>query len=98
MTSELPSSKIAAVPSAARRRFIFGGLAVWAGGVSARLGAATSAAEQPTTVTIENFSRAGLSEGTVTVARIVKNSAEWHKQLSDTAYRVTRREGTEPPN
>lgn len=47
------------------------------------------------TVSIENFSVAGVSEGAVQVARVVKSDEEWRKQLSKTAYQVTRHEGTE---
>jgi peptide-methionine (R)-S-oxide reductase len=48
-------------------------------------------------VTIENFSAAGLSLGAVQVEKIVKDEAEWQKQLSPLAFRVARKEGTETP-
>jgi peptide-methionine (R)-S-oxide reductase len=65
--------------------------------VAGRAGAATlSASKQSATVSIENFSPAGVSLGVVEVARVVKTDDEWRKQLSGASYHVTRREGTEP--
>lgn len=81
-----------------RRRFMFEALAsVAAVGTAARVAGATllSAPKRGATVTIENFSAAGKSQGKVTVARLVKSEAEWRKQLSPTAYHVTREAGTE---
>jgi peptide-methionine (R)-S-oxide reductase len=49
------------------------------------------------TVTIENFSAAGKSEGRHQVARVTKSDAEWRRQLSRDAYEITRHAGTEPP-
>ncbi len=48
------------------------------------------------TVTIENFSAAGKSLGTASVAKVVKSDADWRKQLgSDLAFQVTRQAATE---
>ena len=58
-------------------------------------GATTSSPARSSTVTIENFSAAGASEGSVTVARVVKTEEEWRKLLSPDSYRITRQSGTE---
>jgi peptide-methionine (R)-S-oxide reductase len=55
------------------------------------------AAAPPANVVIENFSPAGKSLGKTTVPRVVKTDADWRAQLSNDAYIVTRREGTERP-
>jgi len=82
-----------------RRAFLTFGLTVAAAGTFvAKLFAAppTAAAAEPgKEVSIENFSAAGTSEGTVKVAKIVKSDAEWRAQLSALAFEVTRRSGTE---
>ena len=49
------------------------------------------------TISIENFAADGSSEGTVAVKRIHKSDAQWRQQLSNDAYRVTRRAETEAP-
>jgi len=48
-------------------------------------------------VTIENFSAAGASLGTVQVPRLEQTPREWSVQLSPAAFEVTRGGGTEPP-
>src|SRR6478672_12015757 len=56
-----------------------------------------SAPKRSSTVTVENFSAAGKSEGRVQVARVIKTDAEWRKQLSADSYEVTRHAETERP-
>ncbi len=82
-----------------RRDFLRQGLmSLLAVGVVRRVPAAAPLASGPkrsATVTIENFSAAGVSLGKVEVARVVKSEEEWRKLLSPLAYQVTREEGTE---
>jgi peptide-methionine (R)-S-oxide reductase len=82
-----------------RRQFLLGGVIAGAGtALALKVGAATqSAPKASTSVLIENFNSAGVSQGKVTVERIVKSDAEWQKQLSPDSYLVTRHEGTEHP-
>jgi peptide-methionine (R)-S-oxide reductase len=80
-----------------RRRLLIGG--VTAGTVFMVAGSAASATlsspKKGATVSIENFSAAGVSEGAVEVAKVVKSDEEWRAQLSSLAYQVTRHEATE---
>ena len=85
------------IPLSRRRFLVFGLLA---GADMALSGAALGGDDnhrQGPMVTIENFSVSGVSEGTVQVPRIVKDKAQWRRQLSPEAFAVTRENGTEKP-
>jgi peptide-methionine (R)-S-oxide reductase len=48
-------------------------------------------------VTIENFDARGAGLGKTKVAPVIKDDAEWRKQLTSDSYYVTRHDGTERP-
>ncbi len=52
-------------------------------------------AAEPKDVTIVLFSDAGERQKEVTIAKVIKTSAEWRKQLSTNAYDITRNADTE---
>ena len=91
--------QLAAVPEKTRRKFILQGLSsLLAVAAVRRVPAAAPQASAPkrsATVTIENFSAAGASQGRIELARVVKSDEEWRKLLSPLAYEVTREQGTE---
>jgi peptide-methionine (R)-S-oxide reductase len=80
-----------------RRHLLIAGLAAGTVSMIAREAAtATLASPKPgATVSIENFSGAGVSEGKAELARVVKTDEEWRAQLSKISYEVTRHEATE---
>lgn len=86
-----------------RRIFLQSGLAAAAAiPLATYLRAAAPTANPPANappghVTVEQFAPSGVSQGVVSVDRVVKPAAEWQAHLSTAAYRVTRQEGTEAP-
>ena len=56
---------------------------------------AGNASGAPKTVTIVDYSDAGVRQGVKEIPRIVKSESEWRAQLTPIAFDVTRRAGTE---
>lgn len=86
----------------ARRSLLKFGLGALALGATAgkTWAASTAAVQQGAAVpqvTIENFSAAGKSLGTMKVAKLVKTEAEWKAQLPYESFHVARQSGTEAP-
>ncbi|HKE46296.1 MAG TPA: peptide-methionine (R)-S-oxide reductase MsrB [Steroidobacteraceae bacterium] len=96
---DITNRSLALMATCSRRQFLLGSVVAGAGtALALKVGATTQSAPAPSaSVLIENFNSAGVSQGKVTVPRIVKSDAEWQKQLSPDSYQVTRHEGTERP-
>jgi peptide-methionine (R)-S-oxide reductase len=58
---------------------------------------ASPASGAGTTVTVIEFTDAGIKKGPITIPRVIKSDSEWMKQLSPEQFEVTRKKGTEPP-
>ncbi len=94
--------KVDASRSLGRRAFIVGAATAVSAAAFWGLRRSTVAAarpllpsEGPSEVTIVEFSATGEKTGTATVPRLIKSDAQWQKQLSPDAYRVTRFADTE---
>jgi peptide-methionine (R)-S-oxide reductase len=96
-TNGTPVERAVAGALMSRRAVLLGALACAVAVMARRVDSATPAAppKRPATVTIENFSTAGVSQGTAEVERVVKADEEWRKLLSRDSYQVARHEGTE---
>ena len=81
-----------------RRSFLRRGIAAWALVAAAgRSSAATvSSPKRSATVTTENFSPSGVSQGKSELERVTRSDEQWRMQLSRASYQVTRHAGTEP--
>ena len=80
-----------------RRGFLLAALAAPVALSAACARAADPQPKTPGNVVIENFNAAGVSQGKVTVAQVVKTDEEWRKLLPNESFVVTRHEGTERP-
>ena len=74
-----------------RRTFLLGTLALAGCARSAGKNAAGQESPAPASVTIEEFSAAGVSQGKKTLPRVVRSDDEWRKLLPGESYTVTRR-------
>ena len=82
-----------------RRTFLWGALATPAASLVAACADAADPAKKalPAQVTIEKFSKPGVSLGKVQVPTVVKADEEWRRELPAESFTVTRHEGTERP-
>jgi peptide-methionine (R)-S-oxide reductase len=90
------------LPSGLNRRAFIGasvsalaGLVVWYYRSLKSVEAEAPSAVQPKMVRIVEFSDAGLRQGIVDVPTVIKSEAEWRKQLTRSAFDVTRKADTE---
>jgi peptide-methionine (R)-S-oxide reductase len=89
-------------PTNIRRRAFLGGAAMAIGGLvlwqwrkPALLEATTPVSSEPKDVTVVLFSDSGERLKTVQIAKVIKTSAEWRKQLPDGVFDITRNADTE---
>jgi peptide-methionine (R)-S-oxide reductase len=66
-------------------------------GVYSLMGAPAKTAGTAKMVRIVEFDAFGTRTGTAEVSKVVKSDDEWRKQLTPEQFRITRKEGTEPP-
>jgi len=90
------------LPGVTRRDFLFMTMATFAGltlaSPSVFAADAMRKKDLPSgTVTIFEFSNDGKPKGAFQVERIVKTEEEWHKQLPQESFQITRHAGTERP-
>jgi peptide-methionine (R)-S-oxide reductase len=68
-----------------------------AGAFGVILGTRPAAADDAKTVTIVQYSDAGVKGEAVAVPKLMKSEAEWRRQLPALSFEVTRRDATERP-
>jgi peptide-methionine (R)-S-oxide reductase len=75
--------------------FAFAGLVILASRHSHESDEGGSAGDPNESFTIVEFNDAGQMIGPTTVKKLVRSSADWHKQLNAEQYYVTRKQGTD---
>jgi peptide-methionine (R)-S-oxide reductase len=100
-SSGFPAEQSSAIPNMQRRVFLatsiatIAGLALWQWKRPAVLNAAPAARPEPKDVTVILFSDSGQRLKKAQVAKVIKTTDEWHKQLPSGVFDITRNADTE---